>query len=201
MSFAALQEVSLRAFPQEVLLQLHKRIVSELDFRASAKLIDDKSVRELRRRVNSHRKAKRKVEDWLHHGWLELYPNADGERRFYVYAHVRPRSHIITVRPPDGSEAMVLPGVPFYIGKGCGDRAFKLARNEGHGAQLREIVQTGAGVEPGNVAHIMRSNLTEAEALRLEAQLIYLFGTKFELGIKGTLVNLDVPKRPSGLCL
>lgn len=58
--------------------------------------------------------------------------------------------------------------------------------------QLREL-----GVADSEIVSIVRDALTEREALEIESKLIYFFGTKFESGRKGILVNLDFPARPA----
>jgi hypothetical protein len=85
-------------------------------------------------------------------------------------------------------------GTPFYIGKGCGDRAWDLNRNEGHGVHLRQLRKRG--VADSEIVCIVRDNMTEREALELESKLICFFGTRFEAGRKGILVNLSFPARP-----
>lgn len=124
-------------------------------------------------------------EDWTH-----LFAGSE-EKRFYVYAHVIPGTQIL------GFDKSLLPhfnGRPFYIGKGTGNRAYDLKRNQGHGAILSELI--GHGKKESDIVQIMKDGLTEVEALALEAKLIYFFGTRYERLRKGILVNLDIPKTP-----
>jgi hypothetical protein len=94
----------------------------------------------------------------------------------------------------EGAFPITLPGVPFYVGKGCGQRAWDLKRNEGHGVELRQLLAKQH--TPEQIVHLIRENLTERAALEIESKLVYFFGTKFERTRQGMLVNLDIPKRP-----
>ena len=51
-----------------------------------------------------------------------------------------------------------------------------------------------SGATPEKIVQILYSDLTECEALCIEAKLIHFFGTKFEHKRNGLLVNLDKPK-------
>lgn len=121
--------------------------------------------------------------------WSSVYPECDGEAKFYVYAHVYPYGNHIK---HDGKFKLNLPGMPFYIGKGVGDRAWDLKRNEGHGVALRELRARGFGKE--KIVHLLAEGLTESKAFEIEAKLISFFGTKFQSERKGVLLNLDMPK-------
>lgn len=93
---------------------------------------------------------------------------------FYVYALKDPRTS---------------PAMPFYIGKGTGSRAFDhLVTPDATKkyARIREIIE--AGLKP--MVDILVEDLTESQALRLEAELISAFGVT-ELG--GLLTNAVVP--------
>lgn len=125
--------------------------------------------------------------------WSGLFPTGDLEKRYYVYAHLNPRQRS---KLPN-SNADYPPGItglPFYIGKGTGLRAYDLNRNQGHGARLKSLLD--AGIRPDEVVCILRRDLTENEALAYESKLIYYFGTRYEVGRRGVLVNLEVPPRP-----
>ena len=74
--------------------------------------------------------------------------------------------------------------LPFYVGKGEGNRAYDLNRNESHRKKRQFIEQTGKQVQ----VLILKDNLTEVEALMLESKLIDIFGLK---SYGGWLVNLD----------
>lgn len=93
---------------------------------------------------------------------------------YYVYALKDPRSS---------------PAKPFYIGKGTGSRASDhLARpdNTPKYARIQQI--RASGREP--LVDVLVEDLTEAQALRLESELIAAFGTE-ETG--GCLTNAVVP--------
>ncbi len=93
---------------------------------------------------------------------------------YYVYALKDPRSS---------------PANPFYLGKGTGSRAYDHLitpdRTRKY-ARIKDIIDSGA--RP--LIDILVEDLTEAQALRLEAELISAFGTE-ETG--GLLTNAVVP--------
>jgi hypothetical protein len=93
---------------------------------------------------------------------------------FYVYALKDPRQS---------------PAKPFYIGKGAGSRAFDhLVNPDGTRkyARIKSIIESGS--RP--LVAVLADDLTEMQALRLEAELISAFGTE-DTG--GFLTNAVVP--------
>jgi uncharacterized protein len=98
---------------------------------------------------------------------------------YYVYALLDPRTS-----PPK----------PFYIGKGHGSRAYAHLVEDGESRKVRRIREIrAAGVEV--VVKQLVGELSEADALRVEAQLIAAHGT-IETG--GQLLNRVVPTGEAG---
>lgn len=93
---------------------------------------------------------------------------------YYVYALKDPRSN---------------PAKIFYIGKGTGSRAWNHIMNiddTRKGVFIREIMDSGKEV----IVTQLVSDLTEAQALKIESELISSFGT---IDAGGTLYNTIVP--------
>lgn len=93
---------------------------------------------------------------------------------YYIYSLKDPRSP---------------PAKPFYVGKGTGSRAYDhLVNPDGTRkyARIKEIIASGS--RP--LVSILADDLSETQALRLEAELISAFGTE-ETG--GLLTNAVVP--------
>ncbi|MGH2361278.1 MAG: GIY-YIG nuclease family protein, partial [bacterium] len=84
--------------------------------------------------------------------------------------------------------------MPFYVGKGAGSRAFDhLVTPDATRkyAKIKEIL--AAGAKP--MVDILVEDLTEIQALRLEAELIAAFGT---VDTGGPLTNVVVPSGLGG---
>ena len=124
--------------------------------------------------------------------WSRLFPNTEeSSKRYYVYAHIDPRekpTQLTALR-------IILKGSPFYIGKGCGNRAFDLKRNQGHAKIIANI--RAAGFPDFTISQIILNDLSEREALILEAKLIYMFGSIYDETIQGCLLNLADHIKPS----
>ena len=86
---------------------------------------------------------------------------------FYVYALKDPRQK---------------PAKPFYIGKGTGNRAWehqaKIDESE-KGLLIKEILEASHSV----IHTIIADNLTEQQALKIEAELIAAFGIRSRGGM------------------
>lgn len=196
--FSLLASMDLKTLPDAVLLQLSYDITAETLRRNGVRNADKAVFSVVRKRLKNSESQKRRQDDLFLTDWDDLYPDADGEKKFYVYAHSKPCEGYTDVKTNEYDFIGVrIPGVPFYIGKGCGERAFDLNRNGGHGAELKSILKNGG--RESDVVTILAENLTESEAFKMESKLIYLLGTRYEIGEIGMLVNLDVPKRPAVL--
>ena len=93
---------------------------------------------------------------------------------YYVYALKDPRSKPATI---------------FYIGKGTGSRAWDHVTNIDEtrkGIYIQEIVNDGGSV----IVTQLVEELTEAQALKIESELISSFGT---IDTGGTLYNTVIP--------
>jgi len=195
-SYKELLELDLRVLPTEVLKRLQFESAKELGKRRAS---NDNSCREISASfpglpnpkfvINNH--ADKYLKVLMNQDWSHLF-DGDEEEKYYVYIHLKPSSKKLTFIC-EGLD-LNLNGFPFYVGKGCGDRAWDLKRNQGHGAILRDL--NLAGCTPSDIVHIVATEITEAKALEIESKLIYLFGTKYESDRKGVLVNLDIPARP-----
>ena len=124
--------------------------------------------------------------------WTFLFPTAaTTDSTCYVYAHVDPRKRAHALP----ALQLTLKGVPFYIGKGSGRRAWDLKRNQGHGKIIQQIRDDG--FDDSTIVQILADSLTEQDALILEAQLIYLFGSIYDATINGCLMNLADHIKPT----
>lgn len=122
--------------------------------------------------------------------WSSIYPETNSSDKYYVYAHVNPGKFSLHT-----SDSM-FKGIPFYIGKGTGNRAFDLKRNQGHGKEIKTCLDRGHNKQ--DIVNILYYELTKNKALEIEAKLIYFFGTIYQKDRHHTcLYNLDVPVIPT----
>lgn len=97
---------------------------------------------------------------------------------YYIYALKDPRK---------------TPATPFYIGKGTGNRAWDHTLQVDQtrkGQRIAHIMEQGHQV----LTTVLADDLTEHQALKLEAELIAAFGTETT---GGPLTNTVVPTGPS----
>lgn len=136
------------------------------------------------------------LEAMLDMDFEHLYGNSSLDRSYYVYMHCDPTKclnvqgnikHLLL------ASRFRLTHEPFYVGKGTGERAAMLARNEGHRKIRGRLLKLGQDVLVCKIA----DGLTEAGALSLEAKLIDVLGLRM-LGRDGILVNLDEGHDSSG---
>lgn len=131
----------------------------------------------------------------LDQNWSHLYPptgNTDSD--FYVYVHTDPSDKVFVTSDDCGGN---YGGLPFYVGKGRGNRAYDLKRNQGHGKKIKDVLSKG--FDKDDIVKIVFSGLTEERAFEIESKLIYFFGTIYEREQGSSLYNLDIPKRPEYL--
>lgn len=92
--------------------------------------------------------------------------------KFYVYFWVDP-----------------IAGIPFYVGKGCNDRKFKLHKTQRCYYKLKSFLDKG--YSKADIVKVVNENLTEDDALKLEEQYISQY-KRIEEG--GTLFNYELGK-------
>lgn len=199
------------SLPTEILVTLRDEIKAELWSRKKAESINEARASHLKIKpptvisaesfaaVNTenllsidHNKSNKSrylpfliAQDWGH-----LFTgDFDQEKRYCVYAHVDPSGKFVAADSCGGNFG----GMPFYIGKGCGNRPHDLKRNQAHGQRIANVVKNGFSQQ--DIVKIIKADICEKEALELEAKFIYFFGTAYD-DFAGPLVNLDRSKRP-----
>jgi len=121
-----------------------------------------------------------------------LYDDTNSNPGFYVYAHLDMSKAISAGANPTTTFAATTWGMthfPFYIGKGIGNRAYDVSRNETH-RKIKQKLQR-MGLEPK--VQILQKGLTASQALQLEDKLIDIFGLAV---YGGYLTNLDQGNKP-----
>jgi hypothetical protein len=198
MNFLDWSTFDIKQVPTDVLKEIYSRTHRELSKRRQMHAVSQQAVKAAAKfkpisqpHKDYHPRKLKELDALVEEDWSEFFQAGSNEPVFYVYAHVRPSKYPME---HTGRLSISLPGNPFYIGKGCGERAWDLKRNEGHGQELRQLKEMGVGAD--QIVHILKEGLTERQALELESKLIYFFGTKFEADRRGLLVNLTIPPRP-----
>ncbi|MGZ0080630.1 LEM-3-like GIY-YIG domain-containing protein (plasmid) [Methylomonas sp. YC3] len=110
-----------------------------------------------------------------------IAPIVDVMNPYYIYSLKDPRNS---------------PAQPFYIGKGTGNRAWEHTLRVDQtqkGRRIAEIQAAGHAV----ITTVLADDLTEVQALKLEAELISAFGTVTNGGI---LTNVVSPSGESESC-
>lgn len=115
-----------------------------------------------------------------------LYENSNlnQETKFYVYAHCDTTKEIKikkTTAVQAYAASLGMKSMPFYIGKGTGNRYEKSGRNGYHTKITNKKLNNTERI-------ILKNNLSESEALQLESKLIDIFGLTV---YGGYLINID----------
>jgi hypothetical protein len=147
--------------------------------------------RELEGHVGKKQKAKDRLSLMMEVWNTPVYlndENLSSEKDFYVYTHfTSDRRHFPCEKDSVSMfcHAVGMPSIPFYVGKGKGDRHSCKERNKGH--QLVRKLSENRGDE--TQSFVLMGGLTEMEALVMEGKLIDIIGQR---AIKtGPLTNLD----------
>lgn len=116
------------------------------------------------------------------------YESNMDRRRSYVYAHCDPSA------PLQEKNALHkflmglgLTHMPFYVGKGVGDRWLDINRNDTHRKMKQKLLVLGLSIKPCKILQ----SLTNYQALSYESKLIDIIGLRVN---GGHLVNLDEGK-------
>lgn len=111
------------------------------------------------------------------------------EQNYYVYVHCDPSKKLnlkSDVRNIFLASKFGLTHVPFYVGKGTGNRWMEFSRNDSHRKIRSKILAKNLEIMPVKIIE----KITEGEALAYESKLIDILGLR-SLSKHGFLVNLD----------
>ncbi len=191
-------DVDITKLPTEILTSINIAISTELGKRRinKAKVASNLNMfagHPFIKQKSHHTSRGKYYTELMSQDWSHLFSNGDLDEKYYVYAHINPCAKKVRLEINDQS-CLELNGQPFYIGKGCGNRAYDLKRNQGHGKTIKDLLNSG--VKDSDIVTILYENLSEDKALEIESKLIYFFGSIYESGRHGILVNLDIPPRP-----
>lgn len=127
------------------------------------------------------------LETNISHLYSDISSSLDSNNIYYVYAHLDTTNVINNKKSAKlmFCAALGLEYIPFYIGKGVGDRHLDLNRNDTHRKVRSKCKAAGKDIE----SKIIFNNLTEQEAFEIESKLIDILGSITYKN--GLLVNLD----------
>jgi hypothetical protein len=166
------------------------KIINDVEFAAPSVKIKQSKIIPSMPNVSKMKHKMVYLRPILYQDWSYLFDEYDNsDKKYYVYIHKDPRLNMPgnSILPKLGKH------IPFYVGKGTGDRFKDLNRNQGHGKRIKEILN--AGYTDESIPVQVATGLGERDAFVLESKLIYLFKTLYESN-HGLLVNLDIGRRP-----
>jgi hypothetical protein len=118
-----------------------------------------------------------------------VYERSSISTNYYVYLHCDPTKKIhvsVDIKHLFLASKFNISHVPFYVGKGIGNRWQHLDRNDSHRKIRSKLIKQSLDIKPIKII----DNLSETQALEIESKLIDILGLK-ALSEFGMLVNLD----------